>query len=99
MVTQEWHFLMVFYSIELRDVGFIGGIAYINMQNSIYIDTHTKTHSFLNMCVCIRICMRICICTSICTYVYVYVYVYSQPGVDRIPGFSKIKKVIFQTHR
>ena len=34
-----------------------------------------------------------------------YIYIYrerereSHPGVDRIPGFSKTKKVIFQTHR
>ena len=35
---------------------------------------------------------------DVCDY-YVCLYIYSHPGVDRIPGFSKMKKVIFQTHR
>ena len=41
----------------------------------------------------------LCKCVHVYTYVCIHGCMYSHRGVDRIPGFSKIKTVIFQTHR
>ena len=46
-----------------------------------------------------HISIYLSVCLSIYQSIHLCASIYSHPGVDRIPGFSKTKKVIFQTHR
>ena len=76
------------------------------------VDVHVYEYVF--MCIVASMCkgrclqhvhayVDVCVHANICIYtqifIYIYTYMNSHPGVDRIPGFSKTEKVIFQTHR